>query len=140
MINIKIFEKNLCDHCLGRLYSGLLTGMTNEERGKAIREYVAMMIDAKMIDSNNMDLANFHGLKFRSGLKAGNREKCWICSNLFDNLDNMAKKSRNKIKNLEFDTFLVGSRVSDKVLNREEKMWEITGIEFVESIKSEINR
>lgn len=140
MINIKVLEKNLCDHCLGRLYSGLLTGMTNEERGIAIRKYVAMMIDAKKVDYSNMDLSNFHGFKFRCGLKPGKKQKCWLCSNLFDDLEKMADKAIKKTKGLEFKTFLVGSRVSGDVLNREEKLWEITSIEFVESIKSEINR
>ena len=140
MINTKVFEKNLCDHCLGRLYSGLLTGLTNEERGKAIRKNVAMMIDAKKVDCSNMNLSNFHGFKFRSRLKPGKKEKCWVCSNLFDDLDKLAKQCAKKTKNLEFETFLVGSRVKGEILSREERMWDITGIEFVESIKSEINR
>jgi tRNA pseudouridine synthase 10 len=99
-----------------------------------------MMLDAKLIDSANMNLANFHGFKFRSGLKAGNEERCWLCNNLFDYLDRFAKESCKKLKKLEFESFLVGSKVKDDVLGREEKMWETTGIEFVESIKSEINR
>lgn len=140
MINIKVFEKNLCDHCLGRLYSGLLTGFTNEQRGEAIRKYVAMMIDAKLVDSTNMNLANFHGFRFRNGLKAGKEDQCWLCHDLFDDLDKFANEACRKLNNLEFETFLVGSKVSGGILGREEKMWEITGIEFVESIKSEINR
>ena len=55
----KVLEKNLCDHCLGRLYSRLLTGMTNEERGKAIRKFAAMMIDAKIIDNPKINFNNF---------------------------------------------------------------------------------
>jgi tRNA U54 and U55 pseudouridine synthase Pus10 len=47
---IKVLEKPLCDHCLGRFYSGLLTGYTNDERGKFIRSIVAMMIDSKTIE------------------------------------------------------------------------------------------
>ena len=140
MINEKIFEKNLCDHCLGRLYSGLLTGSTNEERGDAIRKYVAMMVDAKLVDSSKMNLANFHGLKFRNGMKSGKEEECWLCHNLFDELEKFSKEACKKLNNIEFETFLVGSKVNGAVLAREEKMWEITGIEFVESIKSEINR
>lgn len=140
MINTKVLEKNLCNHCLGRIYSGLLSGFTNEQRGETVRKYAAMMIDAKKIDTSNLNLSNFHGMKFRSGLKPGKEDTCWLCSNLFDKLDNVAKKTCKKINNREFESFLVGSRVSGTILNKEEKLWEITGIEFVESIKSEINR
>ena len=140
MIKTKIFEKNLCNHCLGRLYSGLLTGSTNEERGIAIRKYVAMMIDAKKIDPAGMDLSNFYGMKFRSGLKSGKKEKCWVCSNIFDGLDKVAKKASKKLDKLEYENFLVGSKVPGIMHAREEKLWEITTIEYVESIKSELNR
>jgi tRNA pseudouridine synthase 10 len=136
----KVLEKNLCDHCLGRLYSRLLTGMTNEERGKAIRKFSAMMIDAKIIDNPKIDYSNFYGFKFRSGIKTKKPDKCWLCSNLFDKLDKFAAKAYKNTKNLEFDSFLVGSRFKEDIFRKEEKLWEITGIELVESIKSEVNR
>jgi len=137
---LKVLEKNLCDHCLGRLYSGLLRGLTNEERGKIIRTSMAMMIDGKLINYSNLELSNFYGFKFRNNIKTKKPDKCWLCSDLFDSLDKFAKNAEKKLKNIEFNSFLVGSRVQEKIFGKEEKLWEITGIEFVESIKSEINR
>jgi len=137
---LRVLEKNLCNHCLGRLYSGLLTGFTNEERGKILRTVIAMTIDKKLMDYSNIELSNFYGFKFRNKIKIKKPEKCWLCSNLFDNLDKFARNTNKKLKNIEFDSFLVGSRIQDKIFVKEEKLWEITGIEFVESIKSEINR
>ena len=136
----KVLEKNLCDHCLGRLYSRLLTGMTNEERGKAVRKFMAMMIDAKVIDNPKIDFNNFHGLKFRNNETEIKKEECWLCSNLFDRLDKFAESAVKKINKLEYNSFLVGSRINDDIFRKEEKLWELTGIELVESIKSEINR
>ncbi len=136
----KVLEKNLCDHCLGRLYSRLLTGMTNEERGKAVRKFTAMMIDAKIIDNPKINFNNFYGLKFRNNEIKIKKEECWLCSNLFDKLDKFAKKAVKKLDGLEFNSFLVGSKINDDIFRKEEKLWEITGIELVESIKSEINR
>jgi len=137
---LKVLEKNLCDHCLGRLYSRLLTGSTNEERGKTLRTVMAMMIDGKLIDYSNIELSNFYGFKFRNEIKIKKPDKCWLCSNLFDDLDKFAKNANKKLKNIGFDNFLVGSRIQDEIFGKEEKLWEITGIKFVESIKSEINR
>ncbi|MBN2203276.1 MAG: tRNA pseudouridine(54/55) synthase Pus10 [Candidatus Aenigmarchaeota archaeon] len=140
MLNEKVFSKNLCDHCLGRLYSGLLSGHTSEERGKAIRLSMAMMIDSGKVETKEIDMSNFHDFKFRNGSKPGKKEKCWMCSDIFDNLDKLAEKCVKRLGNLEFSSFLVGSKVSGQIHAREEKMWEINGIENVETIKTEINR
>ena len=52
----------------------------------------------------------------------------------------MTKKAESKLRKIDFNNFLVGSKVPEEILNKEEKLWEETGIEYVESIKSEINR
>jgi len=144
MINelVKILEKNLCDNCLGRFYSGLLSGYTNEERGNFIRTIIAMMIDAKTIDYSKVDSSNFYGFKFRinKDFSPSKPDKCFLCNNLFESLDGYADKAVKKLKGIEFNNFLVGSIVPADILEKEEKLWEITGIDYVESIKSEINR
>ncbi|MFH0929271.1 MAG: tRNA pseudouridine(54/55) synthase Pus10 [Candidatus Aenigmatarchaeota archaeon] len=140
MINTKVFEKNLCDHCLGRLYANLLSGFTSEKRGKVIRLFTAMMIDSDKIDPAGIDMSNFQGIKFRNKLETGKKEKCWVCANIFDGIDKFAEKCVKRMNKLEFNSFLVGSKVSSQVHKREEKIWEINGIEYVESIKTEINR
>jgi tRNA pseudouridine synthase 10 len=145
MINnvIKILEKNLCDHCLGRESSQLLYGYKNEEKGRIIRVFTALLIDSKKIDYSKLNKNNFYGFRFRQNkefAKNIKKEKCWLCNNVLDNLDLMAKKTVKKLKKIEFNNFLVGSRVSKEIFAKEEKIWEITGIEFVESIKNEINR
>lgn len=136
-----ILGNNLCDHCLGRIYSQLLSESNNAERGRAIKEFMAMMIDAGMVDYSGINLNNFYGMTFRQKkIEKLKKERCWLCNNLFDSMDSMAKKAEAKLKKIEFNNFLVGSKVAGNILEREEKLWERTGIEYVESIKSEINR
>jgi len=139
---LKILDKNLCDHCLGRQIAQLVSGMKNEERGKSFRSVIAMMIDGKIIDYSKINPNNFYGFRFRQSKDFENihKEKCWLCNDLFDDMDLMEKKAEKELGKIEFNNFLVGSKVPEDVLEREEKLWEETGIEFVESIKSEINR
>lgn len=135
-------EKFICDRCLGRQFSQLLIGLTNEDRGKSIRSVIAMLIDSKSIDYSKIEPSNFYGFKFHktdfSNLKKP--DKCFICNNILDNLDVFAKKAEKKLKKIEFNNFLVGSKVPADIIEREEKLWEKIGIDYVESIKSEINR
>jgi tRNA pseudouridine synthase 10 len=140
--SVKILEKNLCNNCLGRFFSGLLSGYTNEERGKFIRTLIAMMIDSKSIDYSKIEPSNFFGFKFRINKEflVSKPEKCFLCNNLFEELDDYAKKAVKKLKDIEFNNFLVGSVIPAEILGKEEKLWEITGIDYVESIKSEVNR
>ena len=140
---VKILEKNLCNHCLGRQFSQLLIGYKNEEKGKIIRTFMAIMIDGKLIDYSKINSKNFYGFKFRQNkefAKNLKKEKCWLCNNLFDKSDSLIKKAVKKLKKIEFNNFLVGSKISEEIFAKEEKIWKIIGIEFVESIKSEINR
>ena len=139
---LKILEKGyFCDSCLGRFYYGLLAGYSNKEKGKLIRILLAMMIDGKSIDYSNIDSSNFSGFKFKvnKDFHPEVKKKCFLCNDLFDNLDNYSKKAAKKL-NLEFNNFSVGSIIPAEVLNKEEKLWEIIGIEFVESIKFDLNR
>jgi len=140
----KILEKYLCNKCLGRTVSGLLSGLTDEERGKILRGIIALSIDGKSIDYSKIDPSNFYEYKFRLNKEFDNiikkPGKCWICNDCLEDLDFFAKKAIKKLKDIEFNSILVGSKVPSEILTREEKIWEITSIENVESIKSEINR
>lgn len=67
---------------------------------------------------------------------------CAVCDNLFDKLnDDLYKKIDDKINQLgiEFDTFLVGSKISKEIQKRDEEL----SVKFdldVETIKKEVNR
>ncbi len=141
---LKVLRKPICDHCLGRLFSQILPNMKNEEKGKVIRDFIAMLIDGKFVEHSNLEPSNFQNYKFKENKEfekiKKKSEKCWVCGNLFEKIDNLLTKAKKKLDKIEFNNFLVGSKISEDVMVREEKLWEITGIKYVESIKSEINR
>jgi tRNA pseudouridine synthase 10 len=133
-------ENFLCDHCLGRIFANLLTGYSNEERGKIIRNFLAFLIDSG--EKIEINPANFYGIKFRNAkIEAQKPTKCFICGNFFDEkIDGIVKRVLEKLKKFEFDSFLVGSKLPDDMLAIEEKILEKANIEWVEPIKAEINR
>ncbi len=128
----------VCDHCLGRQFAELLSGYSNDERGEVIRKSVAMDYDSSPFDIN---LSNFFGLKFRSSKpKVVKPGKCSVCGDLFLELDKYANEAAKKLKNYDYDTFVVGSRMSDLLVMKEESLWERAGIKGSERLRSEVNR
>ncbi|MCD6477905.1 MAG: tRNA pseudouridine(54/55) synthase Pus10 [Candidatus Aenigmarchaeota archaeon] len=129
----------VCDHCLGRQFAQLLRGYENEERGKIIRNFLALVLDAK--EKYDIDMSNFEGINFRfKEAKEKKNKRCVVCKNLFDGLDEYVKKAEKSLKKIEFNNFLVGTKLTKELVGIEEWLWENVGIEWCESIKSEINR
>jgi tRNA pseudouridine synthase 10 len=130
----------VCDNCLGRFFSDLLSGFTNKERGRILRNYLAFLLDSG--EKIEVDVSNFYGIKFRNlKLEIKEPEKCKICGNFFEGkIDKLARKIIEGLEGIEFKTFLIGSIPRDEMLNEEEKLQERVGIDFSEPIKSEINR
>lgn len=112
---IKITNGNICNHCLGRKFSDCVEGNGNEERGLKIRE--ALNLDE-------------------------NEEKCEICNDIFNDIDTKVLDLVNdKIDQLEveFDTFVVGSKIPKEIVEKDNEISEKLGLD-VEIIKKEINR
>ncbi len=102
----------ICSNCLGRQLAQISTGLTNRRRGQIIRRI----------------------------LRLREPRTCKICKGLFKNLNRYAREAADKLKPVQFRTFLVGSKLSRKLIRREEDLWEQAGIEFCEPLKSELNR
>lgn len=135
----RILDKGyVCDNCLGRQFAQLISGLENSERGRAIRDCFAMLLETG--EKSELDPSNFYSYNFRfSGVKA-ERGTCVVCGGIFEELDFFVKKAKEKLKGLEFSNFLVGTKLSRNLLRKEEDMWENAGIEWCEPIKAEINR
>jgi len=143
----KILEQPACDHCLGRQFGQLLSGFSNAERGKILRSALALAVDSNEFPAealSKIDMSNFHGCKFRfnKDLAKKDFEKrvCTICGDFFEHIGGMVEKAAKKLSRQEFDTFLIGTKISNDLLQREEQLWEKAGIEFCEPIRAEINR
>ena len=136
---IKLMKKGyVCDYCLGRAFGNLLTGMSNKERGIAIRQVLAMIYDSR--ENLDIDLSNFHGIKFRNRKIEIKKESCYFCKDSFERVEEIANRIIEKLKEYEFKTFLIGTKLSLELLQKEEEMIEEIGAEFYESLKSTLNR
>lgn len=121
-------EGPICDHCLGRQFAKLSTGLSNDIRGGAIKLVLAMQAAA---DKDT---------ELQEELKRSRESKCWVCNNLFTHLDEWADKAVTAISDYEFDNFLVGTRVTGLLAENEEIIWVQSGTSFAEPIKTELNR
>ena len=108
-------DGKICKNCLGRKLSKTIEGSNNIERADKVAKELG-------IDLDDVD--------------------CVVCDNLFDKLDDgMYKKIDDKINMLgiEFETFLVGSKISKDIQKRDEELSEKFNLN-VETIKKEVNR
>ncbi|MEZ5333740.1 MAG: tRNA pseudouridine(54/55) synthase Pus10 [Methanolobus sp.] len=141
----KIIEEGpICDHCMGRQFAKLSTGLTNVERGQAIKLSLAMEGDALFKESGDDSLleelvhSSHHA---RKTMKVEDEdEQCWVCLGVFENLDVWADRAVENIGDLEYDTFLVGTKVSGLIGENEEILWSECGITHAEQFKTEMNR
>lgn len=108
-------DYKLCDHCLGRIFAKIEIGLTNQKRGQLIREH----------------------LKINKKTQIKN---CSLCSGLCNEITHFANLILDVLDDYEFETFLIGVKVDEDILDREEKLFEFAGSEYSESIKSELKR
>ena len=119
MIEYETAKLKLCNHCLGRIYAMLGHGLSNEERGRAIRVVYAML--------NNINVESLYP------------EKCELCGGIFERVEDYANYIANLLKNYEFTTFLLGSKFSNETIEKEKELQEKYG-NSGEDIGREFNR
>jgi tRNA pseudouridine synthase 10 len=116
--NLEIIEKinskyKLCDSCLGRVFAKLDNGY-NKKKGKILRVTI--------------------------GFKKVTINKCWLCKGLLNEIPNFNELVHEELKKYEYDTFLIGCKVGEDLIKREQILLDFCESEFFESIKNEINR
>ena len=65
---------------------------------------------------------------------------CYVCNEIFDNVPRFAQAAADALAKVEFNNFLVGTRVDPIISEREEQVWSLVGQEKAEPIKAELNR
>jgi len=123
-----LHEGPICDHCLGRQFAKLSTGLSNDRRGRAIKLVLAMQASADKDD------------ELLETLKKSNESKCWVCNDLFTHLDPWAQKVVISLSDYEYDNFLVGTKVTGLLAENEEIIWAESATTFAEPLKTELNR
>ena len=149
-------EFPLCDNCLGRLFAGYGRGLSNRDRGRAIKTLLLMKIHGEVSRGglsedrkgevirvlNNMGKVSETVLKEVFGVEP-EFKSCYICGgDLEVFLDSLARKVVDYLKerDLRIRSFVVGCRVARDIIEREENLCFVHGIEGSESIRSEIKR
>ena len=112
----------VCDACLGRLVADRSFGLTNAERGSALRVSLSLREDA---DHEPVGTAD-----------------CWVCEGRCAEFDDWAERAVEAVENVEFATYNVGTRPppiieENGALLREEAALDA---DAGESFKSEFNR
>ena len=105
----------LCDHCLGRIFAKIDTGLTNKKRGQLIRDGLNKSKKTEVKD-------------------------CLLCYGLCNEIPHFANLIFESLEDYDYDTFLVGTKVDENILEREHELFEFTGSNHSESIKTELNR
>ncbi len=105
-----IKKHDLCDYCLGRLFSKQLHLSSNKLLGKKLKN-----------NSNSV-------------------EKCYICKNLFDNLGHFLKLLIDTSSNYTFKTFSVGATIKPSIVDRDDFIRSQYKLKGIDSIKTDITK
>jgi len=103
----------ICDECLGRAYAKVGRGLTNGERGRALRARLEI---------------------------AGAAGTCWVCGGLFERAEEWAQRAAWRAEGIEFETYLFGVELSTRIEEMEALFAERFPNEEGESAKHAFNR
>ena len=107
----KILKKyDLCDHCLGRLFSKSLRLSSNKILGKKLN---------KKLDSS---------------------KKCYVCKNLFENLNHFLKLMMDTSSKYSFTTFSVGTMIKPSIIDRDDFIRSEFKLKGIDNVKTDITK
>ena len=110
-ISNRILKKySLCENCLGRLFSKQLHLSSNKLLGRRLRA--------------NLTLTS----------------KCYICKNLFDNLDHFLKLMLESSSEYSFSTFSVGAMIKPSIIDRDDSIRSKYKLKGIDSVKTDVTR
>jgi tRNA pseudouridine synthase 10 len=131
----------ICDNCLGRQFAMLSTGLTNAERGHALKTVLSMQCsdDRACLE----DLApSSRNARLKLGIKGKEDDVCTVCLGEMspESLERWADRAVEALQGLEYNTILVGTRMSGLLAENEELLLADGGSTHAEPFKSELNR
>ena len=101
---------DLCDNCLGRLFSKKLHLSSNKLLGKKLKK------------------------NYRS------TQKCHICKNIFDNLDYFLKMMIDTSSNYSFKSFSIGTTIKPSIIDRDDNLRSNFKLKGIDGIKTDITK
>ena len=105
---IKKYE--LCNNCLGRLFSKQLHLSSNKLLGKKLRKNINYI------------------------------QKCYICKNLFDNLNHFLKLMLDTSSTYSFSSFSVGAMIKPSIVDRDDYIRSKYKLKGIDSVKTDISK
>ncbi len=143
----------LCDRCLGRLFAKYGLGLSNAERGKALKTLIAMEVHKKALNSKSLDeikkelmtIASNSGEPVakvvRNLLGEVKVNKCVICGDSLNNLIcELAVKAAEALKEYSITSFLIGVEKNSSIELKEKEVFESLGLDSWENVRREIRR
>ena len=105
-----IKKYNLCDYCLGRSFTKQFRLSSNKILGK----------------------------KLKNGRESNH--SCYICKNLFDNLDHFLKLMLDSSFDYKFRTFSIGTIIKPSIVDRDDALKSEFKLRGIDGIKSDITK
>ena len=106
----------ICDECLGRAFARLGHGLSNAERGRALRTLLSM-----------------HDVHGKNGT-------CWVCGGAFEHIEEWAKRSLAMSNGIDFGSYLFGVKPTPRVIQGEKLFLERFPTDTYEPLKHAFNR
>lgn len=106
----------ICDSCLGGAFGRLGRGLSNEERGRTLRDALS------------------------AEERVGIRGTCWVCQDLFADAASWAERARERVAGMEFATYLFAVKPTLRWQETERFFVERFGLHDAEPQKHAWNR
>ncbi|MEM0064086.1 MAG: pseudouridylate synthase [Metallosphaera sp.] len=149
---IRLLEKYpLCDACLGRSFAKLGRGLSNDERGRAIKISIMMELDRKIKDHQLKDLDEISEILFNMKsvgkslhdqyLKSQFQSRpCYLCNDVLSEVkEDFFSKALTILKERRL-RYVLGVKLSSRVQELEMDFAISNGLVYYESMKAEIRR
>jgi len=109
-VNQILTDHELCNYCLGRLFSKKLHLSSNKLLGKKLQK------------------------------QQKHPQKCYICKNLFSNLNHYLKLMMDSSMNYSFLTFSVGCMIKPSIIDRDDYIRSKYKLKGIDSVKTDVTR
>lgn len=142
----------LCDHCLGRLFARYGRGLSNAERGRALKTALLINLFARhgsnrdLLINDLRELASRAGEPFKTSLEKISGERieiaeCYVCgSKINEYINEYSERVERILRREGLSRFVIGVKIPREMSIREEELAREFRIDSWESIKSELKR